>query len=150
MKNTILKWVTLGVIAATVALPSISEAQTRSQLQRRQQQKNQWRNIGYGAAAVGIYGAIKKDRNLTLLGAAGALYSAHRYEQDRKSQRRLQDSANWRNYRLGSNNNYRYQRIRSSNDRRNRWDSGPGRRGIGHAYGHSKNKKSKHFGKKWR
>lgn len=148
MKNTILKWATLGVIAVSVALPSISEAQTRSQLQRRQQQKNQWRNIGYGAAALGIYGAIKKDRNLTLAGAAGALYSAHRYEQDRKSQRRLQDSANWRNYRMGSSNNYRYQRLSSKNRRdRDRWESGPGRRGIGHAYGHSKHAK---HGKKHR
>jgi hypothetical protein len=140
MKNTILKWATLGILAVTVALPSISEAQSRSQLQRRQQQKNQWRNIGYGSAAVGIYGAIKKDRNLTLLGAAGALYSAHRYEQDRKSQRRLQDSSNARNYRMGSANNYRYQRFNSSSSRRDRWNDGPGRRGIGNAYGHSKNR----------
>lgn len=153
MKNTILKIATLGLLVTAVALPSISQAQTRSQLQRRQQQKNQWRNLGYGAAAVGIYGAVKKDRNLTLLGAAGALYSAHRYEQDRKSQRRLQDSANWNNYRFGSSNNYRYQRLRSSSNR-NRWDSyHPGRRGKGNAFGHYKNGKAfgsfKHSKKRW-
>ncbi|MGV3618764.1 MAG: hypothetical protein ACO1SV_25860 [Fimbriimonas sp.] len=144
MKHTILKLVTLGVIATAVALPAVSTAQTRSQLQRRQQQKNQWRNLGYAAGAVGIYGALKKDRNLTLLGAAGALYSAHRYEQDRKSQRRLQDSANWRNYRFGSGNNYRYQRLRSStvNGRRTNWGYSPGRRGKGNAYGHYKNGKA--------
>lgn len=146
MNNTILKMATLGLMVTAVALPSISEAQTRSQLQRRQQQKNQWRNIGYGAAAVGIYGALKKDRNLTLLGAAGALYSAHRYEQDRKSQRRLQDSASWRNYRFSNSNDYRYQRLRSSSSNRNRWSSyHPGRRGKGNAYGHYKNGKAYGF-----
>jgi hypothetical protein len=140
MNNTILKFATLGLMVTAVALPAVSPAQSRSQLQRRQQQKNQWRNIAYGAGALGIFGAIKKDRNLTLLGAAGAAYAAHRYEQDRKSQRRLQDSANWRNYRFGSGNNYSYRR--SSSKYRTRWtNDGPGRRGRGLALGHYKNGK---------
>ncbi len=133
--NNFVKIATIGAVAVAVAAPSLSDAQTRSQLQRRQQQKNQWRNIAYGAGALGIFGAIKKDRNLTILGAAGAAYAAHRYEQDRKSQRRLEDSARWR-----SSNRYN-SGLRYTTRRGQRvWD-GPGKNGRGKAKGHYKNGK---------
>lgn len=38
--------------------------------------------------AVGLWGLFKGDKTLMFAGAAGALYSAYRYEQDRKSQSR--------------------------------------------------------------
>jgi hypothetical protein len=56
---------------------------------RRQQTKNEWRNLAYAAGAVAVLGLLKKDNTLTFAGAAGALYSLYRYEQDRKSQNQL-------------------------------------------------------------
>jgi len=53
---------------------------------RRQQTKNEWRNLAIGAGAVAILGLLQKDNRLVFAGTAGALYSLHRYEQDRKSQ----------------------------------------------------------------
>ncbi len=56
---------------------------------RRQQTKNEWRNIAYVSGAVAVLGLLRNDKTLTFAGAAGALYSIHRYEQDRKSQNSL-------------------------------------------------------------
>jgi hypothetical protein len=61
----------------------------RSEYDRRQETKNEWRNIAIAAGAIGILGLIKNDSTLTFAGAAGALYAAHRYEEDRKSQNKL-------------------------------------------------------------
>ncbi len=52
----------------------------------RQQTKNNWRNLAIGAGAVALYGYLKHDPTITFVGAAGALYSLNRYEQDRRSQ----------------------------------------------------------------
>lgn len=60
----------------------------QSESDRRQQTKNEWRNIAIASGALSIVGLLKKDSTLTFVGAAGALYSAHRYEEDRKSQNR--------------------------------------------------------------
>jgi|GEM_PF-1911657 len=131
MKHNVLKLATLGLVVTTLAVPAMSEAQSRDQLRRRQQQKNQWRNIGYGSAAVGLYGLLKGDRNLAILGGAGAAYSAHRYEQDRKSQRRLQDQARYGRYQRYSNNSRDY-RYYSSSSRKNKKSP------RGNAYGYWK------------
>lgn len=58
----------------------------KSEHDRRQETKNEWRNIAIAAGAVSVLGLIKNDSTLTFAGAAGALYAAHRYEEDRKSQ----------------------------------------------------------------
>lgn len=55
---------------------------------RRQRTKNEWRNIAIGAGALGLLGLLNHDNTLTFAGAAGALYSLNRYEQDRRSQNR--------------------------------------------------------------
>lgn len=55
---------------------------------RRQQTKNEWRNLAIAAGAVAILGLLERDDRLVFAGSAGALYSAYRYEQDRKSQNR--------------------------------------------------------------
>lgn len=52
----------------------------------RQSNKNNWRNLGIGGAAVAGYGLLHHNTTATVLGAAGAAYSANRYEQDRRSQ----------------------------------------------------------------
>lgn len=82
------------VLASTVAAPSVASAQSWRDLERaldrRQSKKNEWRNIAIASGAVGILGLIQKDNTLFFAGTAGALYSAYRYEQDRKSQNQLQ------------------------------------------------------------
>jgi len=80
--------VTAGMICAPI--PGISQRRQDQASQHRQQTKNEWRNIGAGSALVGLLGLVKGDTTLTFLGAAGALYSANRYEQDRKSQNNIQ------------------------------------------------------------
>lgn len=54
---------------------------------RRQQTKNEWRNIAIASGAVAVLGLLNKDNRLVFAGTAGTLYSLYRYEQDRKSQR---------------------------------------------------------------
>ncbi|MBN9503441.1 MAG: hypothetical protein BGO01_04170 [Armatimonadetes bacterium 55-13] len=61
----------------------------RRESDRRQQTKNEWRNIAIASGAVTVLGLLKKDNTLTFAGAAGTLYSLYRYEQDRKSQSSL-------------------------------------------------------------
>lgn len=79
-----------GLMLSTAIIPAIAPAQSLKDLEkivtRRQQKKNEWRNIGIGSALVGLFGLVKGDNTLMFAGAAGALYSANRYEQDRKSQ----------------------------------------------------------------
>jgi hypothetical protein len=72
----------------TATAPSIAAAQ--SQYQHRQDTKNQWRNLAYIAGALGLYGLVKHDNTLFFAGLAGALYSAQRYEHDRKSQSNME------------------------------------------------------------
>lgn len=81
----------IGAIAIGAAAPSTAQAQNINDLlKRRQDKKNEWRNIAYISGGLGILGLLKKDNTLFFAGTAGALYSAHRYEQDRKSQSKLQ------------------------------------------------------------
>jgi hypothetical protein len=91
MKNT---WISGLIVAAAtvsvVAAPATSHAQSLRDLERlsqqRQKTKNDWRNIAFGAGALGVLGLLRNDSTLTFAGATGALYSAYRYEEDRKSQ----------------------------------------------------------------
>ena len=94
-------------ILATVALTML--APLSAMADSRQNTKNQWRNLGVLGAAVAGYGLLSHNSTATILGAAGAAYSANRYEQDRKSQ--SQANANrhrdWY-YRSNNNNNGYY------------------------------------------
>ena len=76
-----------GLMAAA---PTYAEAQTKQQLDQRQKKKNEWRNFAYAGGALALFGLLNKNSTLTGLGVVGALYSAHRYEQDRKSQSNMQ------------------------------------------------------------
>ena len=99
-------------LGASIALAPLSaEAQTRQQLERRQQMKNQWRNVALAGGVVGVYGLIKGDKTLAAVGLGTAAYAGTRYEADRKSQRRLEDSRY--GYRYDSRYDSRY---------RNRYD----------------------------
>lgn len=85
-----------GLAAAAVLSGSVSvpiAAWAHSDLDyashHRQKTKNQWRNIGIGSAAAGALGLLTHNSTLLVGGAAGALYSASRYEHDRRSQSRI-------------------------------------------------------------
>ena len=73
-------------VIGSLLAPSVTVAQNSRESQHRQKTKNDWRNIGIGSGALGLYGLLKHDKTLTFLGVAGSLYSASRYEHDRKSQ----------------------------------------------------------------
>ena len=77
---------TLLSVAATVAATAFAPIAAQAD----QNSKNQWRNLGAAGAAVAGYGLLKHNNTATLLGAAGAAYSANRYEQDRHHQSQAQ------------------------------------------------------------
>jgi hypothetical protein len=115
-----------GVLLGSILVPSIAPAfapaQNLSDLQKildnRQDKKNEWRNIAIGSGAVGILGLLQKDNRLVFAGAAGALYSSWRYEQDRKSQSKLQRTrAEYFSRDHFNRNGYRY-------DRKVKWKNG--------------------------
>jgi uncharacterized protein YcfJ len=109
----ILHTLTLGT-AALFAAMALSPIAAYADGKSTQKNKNQWRNLGAGAAAVAGYGLLKGNSTATLLGAAGAAYSANRYEQERKSQDQAK-RAHQRYYHNGGNyvhngrKYYRYQ-----------------------------------------
>jgi hypothetical protein len=129
MKSIAAKFATLGLAASMAVLPAVSSAQTRAELQRRQQMKNQWRNVAIGSAALGVLGLIKKDRTLTIAGAAGTAYGLHRYEQDRRSQRRLEDNRYSRNGNYNDRYSYYSRDAYGSSKKKNKKSRG---RALGH------------------
>ena len=76
----------------------------------RQKTKNNWRNATIGSGAVGLYGLIKGDKALAAGGLAGSVYSASRYEHDRKSQSKI-DHSRSRNGTYVTRNGKRYKRV---------------------------------------
>lgn len=84
------KIATILGLAATVAATAFAPLAAHADQASRQSNKNQWRNLGIAGAAVAGYGLLKHNNTATLLGAAGAAYSANRYEQDRHSQSQAQ------------------------------------------------------------
>jgi hypothetical protein len=75
----------LAASLATTVLAPVAFAQSQKP-DSTQKQKNDWRNLGIGAAAIAGYGLLNHNSAAALLGAAGAAYSASRYEQARKDQ----------------------------------------------------------------
>jgi hypothetical protein len=75
-------------VLGSVLLTPVAASAHDWQDHHRQQTKNEWRNIAIGSGALGVLGLLKHDSTLTFAGGAGALYSAWRYDQDRKSQNR--------------------------------------------------------------
>lgn len=83
--RTILAAALLTTFAMTAVLPGTALAE-KTTAQKRQQHKNDWRNLAGAGAAVAGYGLLKGNKTATVLGAAGAAYSAKRYEDERKHQ----------------------------------------------------------------
>jgi hypothetical protein len=100
----------LTLFATATFAPMTAQAQSKA-AKHRQKTKNEWRNIAIGSGALAILGLVKHDNTLTFIGAAGALYSADRYEKDRKSQKRS-EHARYTMFRKASftRNGHRYVR----------------------------------------
>ncbi len=155
IKSIFVRFVALGaLVLPMVAVPVAAHAQSMRDLERlidrRQEKKNEWRNIAYAAGALGVLGLLRKDRTLFFVGAAGALYSLHRYEQDRKSQSRLQraraayfsrgyftrDGDRYERH-LVTRDGERYYQFRKDNGRHNGWSKGKGhKKHKGRKHGH--------------
>lgn len=73
------------LLAALLAVPTLLPTDAMAQ-SHRQQTKNEWRNLGIAGGAAGVLGLLSGNKTLAALGIGGGLYSAVRYEQDRKSQ----------------------------------------------------------------
>jgi hypothetical protein len=82
-------WTILG-LAATVAAAAFAPISAHADDSSRQKNKNLWRNGAIVGGAAALYGLHNHDTTTTVLGAAGAAYSAKRYEDDRHSQSQAQ------------------------------------------------------------
>jgi len=78
--------ITILAIIAVFASVALAPATGFASQASRQKNKNLWRNLAIGSGVVAGYGLLHHDTTTTVIGAAGAGYSAYRYEQDRKSQ----------------------------------------------------------------
>jgi hypothetical protein len=79
-----------AMLSGVILMPIAASAQSRRAIHHRQQTKNEWRNIAIGAGALGVLGALNHDSTLAFAGTAGALYSASRYDHDRKSENHME------------------------------------------------------------
>lgn len=91
-----LKLITRNAVAV-FALGAMTIAPVTANAQR----KDEWRNLAIAGGVLGLLGLVKHDSTLTFAGTAGALYSAWRYEEDRKSESR-QRRARYELFRRGS------------------------------------------------
>jgi hypothetical protein len=78
MKKTLTNSIAVLAIGAAMMAPTLSSAQNW----HRQSQKDTWKNLAIGSGAVGLLGILTHNDTLTAIGAAGALYSAYRYDAD--------------------------------------------------------------------
>lgn len=67
-----------------------ASAQSQRDIEKRRKMEQEWRNIAIAAGLVGALGLLQNDKTLFFVGAAGALYSVHRLEQDRKSRNEME------------------------------------------------------------
>lgn len=104
--NNFLKAIAVLSVGAVVVGPMTPSNSAMAQTQaskHRQKTKNDWRNLSIGSGAIAVLGLLKHDNTIAFLGAAGALYSLNRYEQDRKSQSKI-DHARYTMFSQGSYN----------------------------------------------
>ncbi|HLK15166.1 MAG TPA: hypothetical protein VKT78_10200 [Fimbriimonadaceae bacterium] len=122
MKNKLATFGTLGLLLATMVAPMTASADSRDRQDHRQDTKNNWRNLTIGSAVVGLLGLAGHNDTVAALGAAGALYSGYRYDQDRQSQDRIGDYARRRDDQRSRNDRDDHQK-RDRQDRGNRQDN---------------------------
>lgn len=90
----------LNLLAVTAGIAMTALAPLSAQADS-QKNKNLWRNLAIGSGVVAAHGLVRHNGTETLLGAAGAAYSANRYEQDRHHQSQRSSWRRWhrRHYR---------------------------------------------------
>lgn len=81
--------VLLGLLVGAASMPTDAHSQNIKKWIDRQTHKNDWRNLGYAGAGVAGLGLLTHSPLLIGAGVAGGLYSAYRYEEDRKSQSKM-------------------------------------------------------------
>ena len=92
MENINFRKLAAGLALGLATLvPTMMPATAAAQTSHRQKSKNQWRNLGIAGGVLGAAGLVTHNKTLAIGGLAGGAYSAYRYEQDRKGQRRQQD-----------------------------------------------------------
>lgn len=79
-----------ALIGATLA-PATAHADRRNDSHRRSRSGTQWNEIAIGSAVLGAVGVVTHNKDLAVLGVAGALYSAYRSENDHGRKWRGQD-----------------------------------------------------------
>lgn len=81
----------VAVCAVSMSAPITANAQRSldDASHHRQKTKNDWRNVAIGSGAATVYGLLSHNSTVSVLGAAGTLYSLSRYEHDRKSQSKI-------------------------------------------------------------
>lgn len=79
-RSTLLAGACLALMAEAT-LPALASAPVLPPVQK----KDEWKNITIASGAAALLGLLTKNGTVTTLGTIGALYSAYRYEQDRKS-----------------------------------------------------------------
>jgi len=82
-KNTGVAVIALAAMTTSLVAPIAVRAADSAKTQK---QKNDWRNLAIGAGVIAGHGAINHNTTETLIGAAGAAYSAKKYEDARKKQ----------------------------------------------------------------
>jgi len=90
----------LNLLAVTAGVALTALAPISAMADSTQKNKNLWRNLAIGSGVVAAHGLIKHNGTETLLGAAGAAYSANRYEQDRHHQSQASAARRARYHRL--------------------------------------------------
>ncbi len=107
MKTTLFAYLAFLSVGAMTLAPVTATAAAAAQ-SHRQKQKNDWRNLGYLGAAVGIYGLATHQDTLTAIGAIGAIYAGSRYEEERKHQKMRQRTYHGVKYVSYGPKTYRY------------------------------------------
>lgn len=102
-----------ATLGASTIVPMAARAQSHADdaSSHRQKTKNDWRNVGVASAALGAIGLVTHNNTLLIGGAAGAVYSASRYDHDRKSQSKIdRQRANYYSRKSIMHNGHRYVR----------------------------------------
>jgi len=76
------RYLAAGLLCASLGAPNLAPAQSH---RHRHQQEQTWRNLTYGAGALGLMGLLGHNGTLTTIGAAGTLYSASRWNAEMNS-----------------------------------------------------------------
>jgi len=89
--NNILKLTALTAVLGSFVMPITVNAQRGRdyQINRRDKSRDEWKSIATISGAAGLLGLLNHDNTLAFAGAAGALYSMSRYNDDTRSRDRM-------------------------------------------------------------